>query len=423
MLEKHSSAGGKVQACQCRRRAVAFFSSPKALFLVLWTLVFASVFWWRTSYVDEVGFSLQLPRVRTGPMFRPVAFILTDFGAVGDGETLNTDAFESAVSEIAKLGDAGGGQLDVPAGLWLTAPFNLTSHMTLFLAEGAVILGVELMWSRDIVISNITLRDSPFWTLHPYDCKNVTISNLTILAPVSGAPNTDGIDPDSCEDVVIENCYICTGDDGIAIKSGWDQFGIAYKRPSTNILIRNVTVRSVVSAGVSIGSEMSGGVSNVTVDNLHVWESKRGVRIKTAAGRGGYIRNISYRNVTLNHVSIGIVIKTDYNEHADEFFDPKAIPILESIHFSGIHGQNVDVPVQLNGSQEIPVRDVSFRDMSIGLSYKKKKKNIFRCSFVQGRIIGTIFPMPCLNLDIFDGRGRLVKRSVLPNKRSIGYSS
>ncbi|RWW63972.1 hypothetical protein BHE74_00028821 [Ensete ventricosum] len=321
MLEKHSSAGGKVQACQCRRRAVAFFSSPKALFLVLWTLVFASVFWWRTSYVDEVGFSLQLPRVRTGPMFRPVAFILTDFGAVGDGETLNTDAFESAVAEIAKLGDAGGGQLDVPAGLWLTAPFNLTSHMTLFLAEGAVILGVESdSWSKS------------------------------------------------------EGC-------------GYN------------------------SAGVSIGSEMSGGVSNVTVDNLHVWESKRGVRIKTAAGRGGYIRNISYRNVTLNHVSIGIVIKTDYNEHADEFFDPKAIPILESIHFSGIHGQNVDVPVQLNGSQEIPVRDVSFRDMSIGLSYKKKKKNIFRCSFVQGRIIGTIFPMPCLNLDIFDGRGRLVKRS------------
>ncbi|CAL9157205.1 unnamed protein product [Musa hybrid cultivar] len=493
MLEKHSSAGGKVQACQCRRRVVAFFSSPKALFLVLWTLVFASVFWWRTSYVDEVGFSLQLPRVRTGPMFRPVAFKLTDFGAVGDGETLNTDAFESAVAEIAKLGERGGGQLDVPAGLWLTAPFNLTSHMTLFLAEGAVILGVEderywpllpplpsygygrehkgprygslihgqnlkdvvitaghngtingqgqtwwtkyqkkllnhtrgpllqLMWSRDVVISNITLRDSPFWTLHPYDCKNVTISNLTILAPVSGAPNTDGIDPDSCEDVVIENCYICTGDDGIAIKSGWDQYGIAYKRPSINILIRNVTVRSVVSAGVSIGSEMSGGVSNVTVENLHVWESKRGLRIKTAAGRGGYVRNIFYRNVTLNHVSIGIVIKIDYNEHADEFFDRKAIPTLESIHFNGIHGQNVDIPVRLNGSKEIPVRDVSFRDMSIGLSYKKKK-NIFRCSFVQGRIIGTIFPAPCANLDIYDGWGRLVKRSVLPKKRNIGYS-
>jgi polygalacturonase len=90
------------------------------------------------------------------------------------------------------------------------------------------------------------MRDSPFWTLHPYDCKNVTIRNVTILAPVTGAPNTDGIDPDSCEDMVIEDCYISTGDDAIAIKSGWDQFGIAYGRPSTNILIRNLVVRSVI---------------------------------------------------------------------------------------------------------------------------------------------------------------------------------
>lgn len=56
---------------------------------------------------------------------------------------------------------------------------------------------IQIMWSRDIVISNITLRDSPFWTLHPYDCKNLTIANLTILAPIRGAPNTDGIDPGS----------------------------------------------------------------------------------------------------------------------------------------------------------------------------------------------------------------------------------
>ncbi|XP_020599943.1 probable polygalacturonase, partial [Phalaenopsis equestris] len=92
---------------------------------------------------------------------------------------------------------------------------------------------------------------------------------------------------DSCENMVIENSFICVGDDGIAIKSGWDQYGIAYGRPSTNILIRNVTLRSVVSAGLSIGSEMSGGVSNITMEDIHVWESRRGVRIKTAAGRGG----------------------------------------------------------------------------------------------------------------------------------------
>ncbi|KAJ8504434.1 hypothetical protein OPV22_005320 [Ensete ventricosum] len=278
---------------------------------------------------------------------------------------------------------------------------------------------VQLMWSKDIVISNITLRDSPFWTLHPYDCKNVTISKVTILAPIFGAPNTDGIDPDSCEDVLIENSYICVGDDAVAIKSGWDQYGIAYGRPSTNITLRNLTVRSVVSAGVSIGSEMSGGVSNVTVDNLIVWESRRGIRIKTAPGRGGYIRNITYRNVTLDNVRVGIMIKTDYNEHPDEGFDPKAMPIIANISFSRIHGQGVRVPVRIHGSEDIPVKSVSFQDMSVGLTYKKK--HIFQCSFIEGRVIGPIFPSPCANLDLYDEQGNLVKQSVSRNITDIDY--
>lgn len=240
-------------------------------------------------------------------------FDLRDFGGVGNGEFDNTNAFEMAVKAIEMRG---GGRLNVGAGFWLTSPFNLTSNMTLFLDQGAVVLGIEdehrwptmpplpsyghgrdhegprygslihgqnltnvvitgnngtidgqgqawwtkyrrrilnhtrgplvqIMWSRNIIVSNITLRNSPFWTLHPYDCKNVTVSNVTILSPVKNAPNTDGIDPDSCDGVLIENCYISVGDDAIAIKSGWDQYGIKYNQPSTNILIRNLIVHSV----------------------------------------------------------------------------------------------------------------------------------------------------------------------------------
>lgn len=84
------------------------------------------------------------PPARPIPKLRPVAFNLTDFGGVGDGVTLNTEAFERAVSAISKLGKKGGAQLNVPPGRWLTAPFNLTSHMTLFLAEDAVILGIDV---------------------------------------------------------------------------------------------------------------------------------------------------------------------------------------------------------------------------------------------------------------------------------------
>ncbi|XP_031490791.1 probable polygalacturonase [Nymphaea colorata] len=462
----------------------------QVLLLVFWIGCFLTVFFWQKSSLNGLWIFRQAPLrapARPVPNLRHKVFNLTDFGGVGDGKKVNTEAFEKAVTEIARHG---GGQLNVPPGIWLTAPFNLTSHMTLFLAEDSVILGIEdekywtlmpplpsygygrehrgprygslihgqklkdveitghngtidgqgmiwwqkhrkkllnhtrgplvqIMWSTDIRVSNITLRNSPFWNFHPFDCKNVHISGVTILAPLHDAPNTDGIDPDSCENVVIEDCYISVGDDGIAIKSGWDQYGINYGRPSTNIHIRNLVVRSMVSAGVSIGSEMSGGVSNVSLDNVHIWKSRRGVRIKTAAGRGGYVRHISYHNVTFDDLRVGIVIKTDYNEHPDEGYDPKALPILEDIVFESIHGQNVRVPVRIQGSKEIPVKGVVFRDMSVGLQYKKK--HVFQCSYVQGQVYGTIFPAPCENLDRYDEHGQLVSHSASTNATDIDY--
>ncbi|KAF6176861.1 hypothetical protein GIB67_026548 [Kingdonia uniflora] len=164
---------------------------------------------------------------------------------------------------------------------------------------------------------------------------------------------------------------------------------------------------------------MSGGISNVTVENVHVWNSRRGMRIKTAPGRGGYVRHINYRNITFDNVRVGIVIKTDYNEHPDAGYDPKAFPIIGNISFVGIHGQGVRVPVRLHGSEDIPLRNITFRDMSVGLTYKKK--HIFQCSFVQGRVIGTIFPAPCENFDRYDEQGQLVKRAISHNITDIDY--
>ncbi|KAK8550351.1 hypothetical protein V6N13_118866 [Hibiscus sabdariffa] len=479
------------QRLELKRWVMAFLSSHKTLLTVLWIAAFGSVFLWQRS-LGEAGFTIfaKAGPGRPIPKMRPFAFNLTDFGGVGDGVADETAAFERAILAISKFGKRGGAQLNVPPGKWLTAPFNLTSHMTLFLAEDAEILGVQddkrwplmpplpsygqgrerkgarfgslihgqnlrdvvitghngtingqgqswwkkyrqkllnntrgplvqIMWSSDIVISDITLRDSPFWTFHPYDCKNITVRNVTILAPIFEAPNTDGIDPDSCEDMVIEDCYISVGDDAIAIKSGWDQYGIAYGRPSRNILIRNLIVRSMVSAGISIGSEMSGGVSNVTVENVLIWSSRRAVRIKTAVGRGGYVRDITYRNLTFDGARVGIVIKTDYNEHPDDDFDRKALPIVRDISFTEIYGQGVRVPVRIHGSEDIPIRNVTFRDMSIGITYKKK--HVFQCAFIEGRVIGTIFPAPCENLDRYDEEERLVLRSESQNVTDIDY--
>ncbi|RVW14394.1 putative polygalacturonase [Vitis vinifera] len=98
---------------------------------------------------------------------------------------------------------------------------------------------------------------------------NVVIKDVTILAPLN-APNTDGIDPDSSTNVCIEDCYIESGDDLVAVKSGWDQYGIAMARPSSNIIVRRLSGTTPTCSGVGIGSEMSGGISNVTMEDLHI---------------------------------------------------------------------------------------------------------------------------------------------------------
>lgn len=141
---------------------------------------------------------------------------------------------------------------------------------------------------------------------------------------------------------------------------------------------------------------MSGGVTNILVQNLVVWDSRRGVRIKTSAGRGGYVTNIMCRNLRLENVRVGIVIKTDYGEHPDDQFDPVAYPTVANISYHGVHGKNVRIPVKISGSKEIPITGVEFKDVDVGVT--RKKKHIFQCSFVQGRVMGKIHPSPCQDL-------------------------
>lgn len=164
---------------------------------------------------------------------------------------------------------------------------------------------------------------------------------------------------------------------------------------------------------------MSGGVENVTVENVHVWSSRRAIRIKTAPGRGGYVRNITYRNITITDARVGIVIMTQYNEHPDGGFDPAAIPTIQNLTFAGIYGRDVRVPVRIQGSEDIPIQDVSFQNVSVKLY--RNNEHVFQCSYVQGRALGPIYPAPCKNLDLYDENGRLVMQSTSHNVSDIDY--
>jgi hypothetical protein len=123
-----------------RRSAAAFLAANKTLLAAVWVTGFTLVFLWQSASMFAGG-GLLAPPPRPTPRLRPNVYNLTGFGGVGDGRAVNTHAFERAVQAIA---DRGGGQLNVPPGRWLTGPFNLTSHMTLFLAEGAEILAITV---------------------------------------------------------------------------------------------------------------------------------------------------------------------------------------------------------------------------------------------------------------------------------------
>lgn len=192
---------------------------------------------------------------------------------------------------------------------------------------------VELYNCTDVEVAGITLLNSGFWTLHPIYSRRIWIHDINITLPLS-APNGDGIDPDSSQDVLIENCDITAGDDHIAIKSGLDEAGRTVGMPTRNVTVRNNIHRA--GYGISIGSEVSGGVEDVFVSNVqHLGPSKHGLHLKTAKARGGFIRNVWYQNITLGEVESDQIlsITTSYGGSGSE------APTLTDI--DGIHFVNV----------------------------------------------------------------------------------
>lgn len=196
--------------------------------------------------------------------------------------------------------------------------------------------------------------------------------------------------------ICIEDCYIESGDDLVAVKSGWDQYGIAMARPSSNIIIRRVSGTTPTCSGVGIGSEMSGGISNIMVEDMHIRDSAAGVRIKTDKGRGGYIANITINNITMERVKIPIRFSRGANDHPDEDWDHKALPKVKGIIISNLISMDSKKAPLLEGIEDSPFEDICIRNVSIlGLASPSSAK--WNCAFVSGFSFG-VFPNPCYQL-------------------------
>jgi polygalacturonase len=352
------------------------------------------------------------------PVIPDATFNITNYGAVGDGRTLNTAAMQKTIDAATA---AGGGTVLVPAGKFLTKPFTLASSINLHLARGAVILisdditsypaasgryqdSIAASGAHDLEISGegtidgqggawwtafranksmthrpymiklsnctrvrvrgVTLSNSPMFHLVPQNCQDVTIQGVTIKSPAD-APNTDGIDP-SGWNYLIADCLIDVGDDNIAIKpSGSRSPG------NKNITVKNCTF--VHGHGCSVGSGTAGGIEDLRVSDCTFSQTDSGIRIKTLRGNGGLLQNCTYENLKLTAVKNPIYIIDYYPERnapkdpATEQPEPVTdrTPFNQNITIRNVTATDCLTAGTIRGLPEAPITSVTLSNVNI----------------------------------------------------------
>jgi polygalacturonase len=211
----------------------------------------------------------------------------------------------------------------------------------------------------NVLIEGVTIVDSTFWVVHPTLCRNVTVRGIKVD---SLNANNDGCDPDSCSDVLIEDCDFNTGDDAIAIKSGRDQDGWKVGRASENIVIRRCLMRSRHSS-LCIGSEMSGGVRNVFMEDCRLLSVSSAFYFKANLDRGGLVEHVRARRITAEEVREGLVrFETGYHGYRGENHPPSFRDfILEDLQCQRATAYGIYV----EGVPAAPIRDVVIRRATI----------------------------------------------------------
>lgn len=200
---------------------------------------------------------------------------------------------------------------------------------------------------------------------------------------------------DSSSNVCIEDSSIATGDDAIAIKSGWDEYGIFYGRPSNGITIRRVRGSSPFS-GIAIGSEASGGVENILVENVNIYNSGIGLHIKTTAGRGGYVKNVRFSDVSMNNVRTGVRIVGNAGDHPDDKYNPNALPLVDGVTVKNVWGDGVQKAGLIQGIKGAPFKRICLSNVKLWGAGKWQQVP-WKCTDVSGAAMG-VQPWPCAEL-------------------------
>lgn len=440
------------------------------------------------KYTEKLPF--PMPEV-TAPVIPDNQVNLKDFGAVGDGITLNTEAFAKAIDALVQKG---GGKLVVPQGVWHTGPIVLKSHINLHLNAGAVILFaadetlyplidtsfegldtrrcqsplsangatdiaitgkgvidgngqywrpvkkgkvtenhwkellaipgsqemkpgywvpsagyakgeqganmnvpnaktdaewnaikrfvrpvmVSLVKCKNVHLKGVIFQNSPAWNLHPLMCENVIVEDVLVRNP-SFAQNGDALDLESCKNVLIINSRFDAGDDGICIKSGKDADGRRRGIPCENVVVKGCTVFAG-HGGFVVGSEMSGGVKNILVDQCQFLGTDVGLRFKSTRGRGGIVENIYIKNISMTDIKTDAITFNMYYggksvaEMLADGDNPDNVtkmpvneetPIFRNIDIKNIICNGAGRAMEFNGLPEMPIDGISLKDITI----------------------------------------------------------
>ena len=218
---------------------------------------------------------------------------------------------------------------------------------------------------KNVLIEGVKIINSPMWEVNPVLCENVTVRKVSVA---THGPNNDGCNPESCKDVHIEDCYFDTGDDCIAIKSGRNEDGRRLNVPTENVVIRGCVMKDG-HGGITIGSEISGGVRNVFAENCKLdspdlWTA---LRVKNNASRGGKLENFYFRNITVGQVSRAAV-EIDFNY--EEGAKGKHIPVVRNYVVENMTCAKGNRAVDLQGLENAPIYNVVMKNCTFDVVEK-----------------------------------------------------
>lgn len=260
---------------------------------------------------------------------------------------------------------------------------------------------------NNILIEGISIKNSPQWNIHPVYCENVIIRDVKIF---SDGPNTDGLNPDSCKNVLIENCFFSTGDDCIAINAGMNEDGWRVNKPCENIIIRNCQMKNGHGA-IVIGSGISGGVKNVYAHNCKVTGGMQGIRLKSMRGRGGYVDNVLIEDISIDNISDQAIQINMFYEFTTVEPKSNTPSDFRNIYIRNIKGNNEkeSEAIRIVGLPEHKIENIDIKNIDITAKYPIICKNISNLNLTNIKIKSTssqkaifenIDNQNCSNIDV-----------------------